>query len=51
MAFIFTCGSHKFKKQIKGAEHLTFQCANCHNFSAKPITDWLVYSLVQIELF
>jgi hypothetical protein len=42
MFFFFTCGTHTFNSQLKGAEHITVQCQNCGNFSGRVMKRWCV---------
>ncbi|GAB7364718.1 hypothetical protein MBLNU230_g5518t1 [Neophaeotheca triangularis] len=50
MAFFFTCGTHTFKSLLSGYEHITAQCQNCGNFSAKVTKRWEWFTFCFIPL-
>ncbi|KAK5110963.1 hypothetical protein LTR62_005501 [Meristemomyces frigidus] len=53
MAFIFTCGTHKFRSQMQGYENLQVQCQNCGNFSGHvmKLWEWFTFCFVPIIPF
>ncbi|OQN96841.1 hypothetical protein B0A48_17401 [Cryoendolithus antarcticus] len=50
MAFIFTCGTHTFSSLVSGAEHITAQCQNCGNFSARVYKRWEWFTFCFVPL-
>ncbi|EMD59528.1 hypothetical protein GGP41_004432 [Bipolaris sorokiniana] len=40
MFFFFTCGTHTFTSELKGAGHIKVQCQNCGNFRTGVMKRW-----------